>query len=118
MPDRLATAGVEASRNLIEYGALGSMVVLLAISLFLAVRGWLKAKDQHMADKDRVAKALKEQAIEANALALQTQQWTGDLTQRIDGQYQVLQSLGRQVDALALAIPNLDEAAYFRAKGG
>ena len=118
MPEKIAGAGIDAGRNLLEYGALGSMVVILSVALFLSVRGWLRAKDQHMADKDRAAKVLKEQAVEANALALQTQQWVDGLVKRIDGQDQVLQGLGKQIDALALALTDLDKAAYFQAKGG
>ena len=117
MPDQAVTTAAEASRNLLEYGALGAMVVLLAIALGIAMRGWLKAKDAHLADKDRVAKALREQAVEANALAAQTQRLVDDLTTRIDSQDEMLQALGRQVDALALSVPGVDAAAYLQRKG-
>lgn len=110
--DSITKVGEEASRSILEYGVLGALVILLAIALFLAIRALLKAKDDHLADKDRAKTAAMEQAAEAVALANETNRVAEAL---VDENSRSHESLDRKIDALATATPGINQAEYLKA---
>lgn len=106
--DPVTDAGAQASRSLIEHGILGTLVVLLAVALVFAIRGWLKSKDAHLADKDRAAESAAKQATEAVQLASET-------NRVVDALNSSSEEIAAKIDALALATPGIDQAEYLRA---
>lgn len=110
--DPIAGTAAAAGRNLLEYGVLGTLVVLLSIALYLSIRALLKAKDDHLADKDRATEAATKQASEAVALAGETNRITEALTEESAKAHDALDA---KIDALASATPGLDQAEYLKA---
>lgn len=104
--------GEAAGRSLLEYGVLGALVVLLAIALFLSIRALLKAKDDHLADKDTAKTAAMKQAAEAVALAAETNRIAEALTEE---NARAHDKIDRKIDALATATPGINQAEYMKA---
>jgi hypothetical protein len=102
----------EASRSLLEYGVLGSLVVLLSIALYLSIRALIKAKDDHLADKDRAKDAAMKQAAEAVELAKEMDRIVQAMTEENEKAHK---AIGRKLDALAASTPGLDQAEYLKA---
>lgn len=112
MTETIAKTGAEASRNILEYGVLGALVVLLSVALYLAIRALLRAKDTHLADKDRATAAATKQAAEAVALAAETNRVAEALA---DENAKAHDDLNLKIDALASSIPDLDRVEYLKA---
>jgi uncharacterized protein HemX len=145
-PEDVVKAGADAASTLTQT-ALGSMLVLTLIVCGLL--GWLvvKAKNAHLADKDVMREQMLQQAIQSRELAAETTRGYEALMRLVQANSeqsaQVLAGLGKlseqvrtmasdsaghcrdaeqvsaKIDALVLAIPNVDHDKYYLAtKGG
>lgn len=62
----------DALSTIAGQGILGALCVILIVSLFLAIRGWLKSKDERLDDQKEMAKALKDVNEAASKLAIES----------------------------------------------
>jgi len=62
----------DALSTIAGQGILGALCVLLIVALFLAIRGWLKSKDERLEDQKEMAKALKEVNEASSKLAIES----------------------------------------------
>jgi hypothetical protein len=70
----------EALSNLASQGILGSICVLLAVSLFLAIRALLKAKDDRITDQKSMTDALGKMNDAAKGLAIEMKEHAANQT--------------------------------------
>lgn len=106
----------DALSNVAREGVLGSIVVLLAVALFFAIRGWLKAKDDRLDAYKEMGQVLKDMNKASIDLAVET-------NRMVDGVKQSLDGMTRQQQVLTEKVTDLEkEQAIFVAtaniKGG
>lgn len=106
----------DALSNIAREGILGSLVVLLVVALFFAIRGWLKAKDDRLDAHKEMGQALKDMNKASNDLAIET-------NRMVDGVKIALEGLTKKQETLTDKVTDLEkEQAIFvataNAKGG
>ena len=62
----------DALSTLASQGILGAICVLLAIALYVSIKGWLKTKDDRLADQKEMATVLKSSNEAAAKLAIES----------------------------------------------
>jgi uncharacterized protein HemX len=102
----------DALSNIAGQGILGSLCVLLIIALFLAIKGWLKSKDERLDDQKEMLKALKEMNDASAKLAIESNRAGDGVKVAMDGLAKSnekledkVESLEKQQASLAAALP-------------
>lgn len=113
-PNDLTEPAKEAGKNIIDQGVLGSLVILFAISLFFAVRGWIRAKDTHIKDKDSMMSLLQQQDISSKALQHEITRAVEALKATVDDCNEDIEKITTQIGSCRTEIKNLqNEQAKF-----
>lgn len=119
-PKEVLESGKAAADTLTQT-VLGSLVVLFMI--FTGVALWLawKAKQSELATLKEVMKASADERVEAKEFALSQTKAYEDLGRSVnDGFGEVkgqVKNNGKNIDALANSIPDLDTKLYYASKG-
>ena len=113
-PNDLTEPAKEASKNIIDQGVLGSLVILFAISLFFAVRGWIRAKDTHIKDKDSMMSLLQQQDVSSKALQHEITKAVEALKTTVDDCNEDIEKISNQMSKFGTEVKNLQtEQAKF-----
>lgn len=134
-PKEVLDAGAGAADTLTKT-VLGSLIVVLTIAVGLLVWLLIRAKNQHLEDKDKMASTMKDLALEQRGLTHESEKafsavvdavgdlasdighMKTDVSARLDSLKGAVDGTSKRVDAMAVASKDVDQNKYLAAKGG